>query len=235
LKGKVLNSNFTTINQFITPDAAGSQYDGLQVSIQHRFSQNISASAAYTLARLKDSTTGAFYYPNNQFNVADEWANSPDDQRHTLTIAGSYLWKWGISLSGSFHYGSGQAFQVTGTGNPFSSTVQTDRIFAATAKHYGNGNNISQVIIAGTPYNIVARDSLYGLPIERVDLRLSKTFNVKERFRFIPIIEAFNLFNHANFGSYNTVVTAASYGAPAQNSDLAYAARMLQFAGRFEF
>jgi len=30
-------------------------------------------------------------------------------------------------------------------------------------------------------------------------------------------------------------VTSASYGSPAQNLDLAYAARMLQFAGRFEF
>lgn len=235
LKGKVQNSSFTTINQFITPDAAGSQYDGLQVSIQHRFSQNISASAAYTLSRLKDSTTGAFYYPNNQFDVANEWANSPDDQRNTLTVAGSYLWKWGISLSGSFHYGSGQAYQVTATGNPFSSTVQTDRIFAATARYYGSGSNVQQVVVAGIPYNLVARDSFYGLPIERVDLRLSKTFNVKERFRFIPIVEAFNLFNHANFGAYNTVVTAASYGLPAQNTDLAYAARMLQFAGRFEF
>ena len=206
---------------------------GLQVSIQHRFSQNISASAAYTLARLKDSTTGAFYYPNNQFDVADEWANSPDDQRHTLTVAGSYLWKWGISLSGSFHYGSGQAFQVTATGNPFSSTVQTDRIFAATAKYYGPA--VTQQVIAGVLYNIVARDSFVGLPIERVDLRLSKTFSLKERFRFIPIVEAFNLFNHSNFGGYNTVITAASFGTPAQNSDLAYAARMLQFAGRFEF
>jgi hypothetical protein len=49
------------------------------------------------------------------------------------------------------------------------------------------------------------------------------------------MVEAFNLFNHSNFGSYQTVVNVASYGSPVQNSDLAFAARMLQFAGRIEF
>jgi hypothetical protein len=58
---------------------------------------------------------------------------------------------------------------------------------------------------------------------------------VKEHLRFIPIVEAFNLFNHSNFGSYNTVVNLASFGTPVQNQDLAYAPRMLQFAGRIEF
>ena len=197
-------------------------------------SQNFSAAAAYTFSRLKDSTTGAFYYPNNPFNVSAEWANSPDDQRHTLTFSGSYNWKWGVALSGSFHYGSGQAYQVTAAANPFNASV-TDRLFGATTPFYGPGTNVSSVIVGGVPYRLVARDSFYGLPIERVDLRLSKTFVLKEHFRFIPIVEAFNLFNHSNFGTYNTVVTAASYGLPGQNSDLAYAARMMQFAGRFEF
>ena len=228
------NKAFTTIASFTTPDAAGSLYDGLQIGIQKRLSQNFSLAAAYTLSRLKDSTTGPFYYANNPFDPSAEWANSPDDQRHTLTVSGSYNAKWGIALSGSFHYGSGQAQQVTAAANPFNGSV-TDRLFSATTRYYGPGTNISTVNIGGVPYNMVARDSLYGKPIERVDLRLSRTFTLKDRFRFVPIVEAFNLFNHSNFGTYNTVVTSASYGLPAQNSDLAYAARMLQFAGRFEF
>lgn len=64
---------------------------------------------------------------------------------------------------------------------------------------------------------------------------LAKTFTVKERFRFIPMVEAFNLFNHSNYGAYDTIISQASYANPARNTDLAYAARMLQFAGRFEF
>jgi hypothetical protein len=229
------NPDFVGILNFTTPAAAGAINDGLQVQVEHRFSQSFSASAAYTLARLKDSTTSPFYYPNNQFNLAAEWAISPDNQTNTLTLAGAYQWKWGVNLSGSFHFGSGQYYQVTANQNPFNLSGVTDRLFLASAAYYGSPANISQVTLGGVAYDLVKRDSLIGNPIERVDLRLSKTFSLKERIRFIPIVEAFNLFNHSNFGGYQTVVNLASYGAPTQNTDLAYAARMLQFAGRIEF
>jgi hypothetical protein len=227
------NPNFVGILNFTTPAAAGSIYNGLHVGVEHRFSQRFSAGAAYTLAHLKDSTTGPFYYPNNQFDLASEWAVSPDNQTHTLTLAGSYVWKWGIALSGSFHYGSGQNFQVTANQNPFNATGVTDRLFLATAAYYGSPSNVKASTVPG--YNIVARDSLVGNQIERVDMRLSKTFTMKDRVRFVPMVEAFNLFNHSNFGGYQTVVNLAIFGSPTQNTDLAYAARMLQFAGRIEF
>ncbi len=229
------NPAFAGILNFTTPAAAGSIYNGLHVGVQHRFAQNFSASLAYTLAHLKDSTTGPFYYPNNQFNLADEWAVSPDNQKHSLTTTASYSWRWGISLSGSFHYGSGQNFAVTANQNPFGATGVTDRLFTASSAYYGQPGNVSALTIGGVAYKLVARDSLVGNKIGRMDVRLSKTFSVKDRIRFIPMFEAFNLLNHANYGSYQTVVNLASYGAPTQNSDVAFAGRMLQFAGRIEF
>jgi Carboxypeptidase regulatory-like domain/TonB dependent receptor len=229
------NPSFAGVLNFTTPDAAGSIYDGLHVGVQHRFAQNFSTSVAWTLARLKDSTTSPFYYPNNQYNLAGEWATSPDHQTNTLSIAAAWTMRWGFSLSGSFHYGSGQNFQVTANQNPFNATGVTDRLFLATAAYYTAASNIAPVTINGTAYDVLKRDSLVGHQIERVDMRLSKTFTIKERLRLIPMIEAFNVFNHSNFGSYQTVVNLVSYGLPAQNADLAYAPRMLQFAGRLEF
>jgi hypothetical protein len=229
------NPNFAGILNFTTPAAAGSINDGLQVGITHRLSQNLSAQVAYTYARLKDSTTGPFYYPNNQMDLNSEWATSPDNQTHTLTIGASYLWKWGLSLSGGYHYGSGQNFQVTANQNPFNATGVADRLFPAALAYYTSPSNVTPVTIGSTNYLLLKRDSLVGHPISRVDMRLSKTFTVKDRIRFIPMVEAFNLFNHSNFGSYQTVVNLTSYSAPVQNSDLAFAARMLQFAGRIEF
>ncbi len=227
------NPLYVGILNFTTPAAAGSINDGLQVGVTHRLSKGLSAQAAYTYSRLKDSTTGPFYYPNNQMNLADEWAKSPDNQTQTLTLASSYVWKWGLSLSGSFHFGSGQNFQITANQNPFGLSGVTDRLFTATSAYYGPADAVKDSGLAG--YKIVKRDALVGNKIERLDLRLSKSFVVKERFHFTPMIEAFNLFNHSNFGSYNTVVNVASFGTPVQNSDLAYGGRMLQFAGRFEF
>ncbi len=227
------NPDFIGILNFTTPAAAGSINDGLQLQVEHRFSQRFSLALAYTFSRLKDSTTSPFYYPNNQDNLAAEWAISPDNQTHTLTLAGAYTYKWGLTLSGSFHYGSGQNQQVTSNQNPFGLTGVDDRLFLAGSPYYGPASDVSASSVAG--YDIVKRDFLVGNPIERVDLRLSKTFTLKEHIRFVPIVEAFNLFNHSNFGSYNTVVNLASFGTPVQNTDLAYAARMLQFAGRIEF
>ena len=229
------NPAFAGILNFTTPDAAGSIYNGLHVGVQHRFAQSFSASAAYTLAKLKDSTTGPFYYPNNQFNLADEWAASPDNQKHSLTTAGSYSWKYGVTLSGSLHFGSGQNYQVTANQNPFNATGVTNRLFTASSAYYGLPANIKALTINGVAYNLLARDSLVGNKIARVDLRLSKTFTVKEKVRFIPMVEAFNLLNHSNYGSYQAVVNLATYGQATQNSDLAYGPRMLQFAGRIEF
>ena len=226
-------SNYTNIQTFYTPDAAGSLSDALQVSIQRRFADRVTANIAYTFSRLKDSTTSPFYYPNNPFDFSKEWANSPDDQRHTLTTTGSFAWKYGLQLSGSFHYGSGQAFQTSVGANPFGYTPSANRIFPSTLRVYTPGSNVSPSGVAG--YNLLARDSLRGTPIARLDMRLAKTFTIKDRFRLIPMIEAFNLFNHSNYGSFNTVASVASYGRPGRNADLAYAARMLQFVGRFEF
>jgi hypothetical protein len=232
------DTTYSNIKAFTTPDGAGSIYNALQVAVNHRFSQNFSTQAAYTLSKLKDSTTGPFYYPNNEFNIDAEWANSPDNQTNTLTIAGAYLAKWGFNLSGQLHYGSGQNFADTSSATPLGlSGVVNNRLVPATTTTYINPSCVSAA--PNFPgENILARDCFVGNPIVRVDLRLSKTFTVHERFRFIPMVEAFNLFNHSNFGSYQLTANTSSFGTPVQVTtigDLTYQARMLQFAGRFEF
>jgi hypothetical protein len=49
-------------------------------------------------------------------------------------------------------------------------------------------------------------------------------------------VEAFNVLNHTNYGSYNTVITSSTFGKPTASTDvLFYYARMLQFSARVEF
>ena len=49
------------------------------------------------------------------------------------------------------------------------------------------------------------------------------------------IVEVFNVLNHVNYGSYTTQETSASYGLPAQNTDVSYQPRMLQLGFRVSF
>jgi hypothetical protein len=87
-----------------------------------------------------------------------------------------------------------------------------------------------------TGLTTVDRNSLRGLPVERLDANLAKVFTVHERFRITPAVEAFNLLNHANYGSYNGVISLPSYGSPTSTSGvLAFYARQLQFSARLDF
>lgn len=227
------DSRFTSIQSFQTPDAGGAIYDALQMELRRRLAQSLTVGVTYTLSRLKDSTTGPFYYANNQYDLADEWANSTDDQRHTLNLNGTYNMRWGFQLGGFYHFGSGNPYQTTVSGNPFGA-LSTNRTFLATTRVYNNPANNSPAALA-SGYLITARNQFVGKPIHRVDARLSKTIAFRERMRLTGIAEAFNLLNHSNYGAYRTAIDSSSYGLPAQNLNLAYAARMLQLAARFEF
>jgi hypothetical protein len=82
---------------------------------------------------------------------------------------------------------------------------------------------------------VALRNALRGQAINRVDWRLSKAVAIKERWKMTGIFEAFNMLNAQNYGNYVTNVGLATYGRPVQNTNLAYGARMLQFAARFDF
>jgi hypothetical protein len=224
---------FTSILRFLTPNAGGSLFDDFQMEVRRRFARGLMVAGSYTLSRLKDSTTGAFSVPNNPFNLAGEWSNGSEDQQHTLSVNGAYQLKWGFQLSGLYRFGSGSAFASTAAGDPFGA-AGSNRTFLASVKTYNNpADNTTAPYAPG--YLITKRNQLYGQPISRFDARLSKSFIVKERFRLIALAEAFNLLNRANFGAYGTVITSPNFGVQAQNLNLPYGPRMLQFAGRFEF
>jgi len=231
------DSRFTSITRSST--LGGAITDSLLVSLRRRFASGAEVAAAYTLSKARDNTDGPFYVPNNQFNLGGEWGNAAADQRHTLNVSGSYRLKWGFQLSGLFRYGSGAAYGVTAGGSPFGIAAPagsggTNRTFLATTKVY-NDPSLNHVLATAPQYLVVDRNSFYGQPIVRLDSRLAKTISIKERYRIIGQFEVFNLLNHANYGGYTTAITSASYGLPAQSSDLSYTPRMLQLAARFEF
>ena len=227
------DKRFAPIQQFVTPTGIGAIYYGFQMELQRRFGSRYQTGVAYTASKLRDSSTGPFYYPNNQFDLANEWGPSLDDQRHTLNFNGSVNLPWGIQSSLFYHYGSGAAFASLSPTNPFSYTGTNSRTFLTGTTTYINPSFLSPAVAPG--YTTVARNSLRGQPINRIDFRLSKAVAIKEKWRMTGIFEAFNLINAQNYGSYVGNIGLATYGRPVQNTNLAYAARMLQFAARFDF
>ena len=254
----VCNQSFTNVNQFFTPNGAGSIYDALLLGIRHSLQHGFTGGVAYTYSSLKDSTESPFYYPNKPFvnGISDEWAHGLDDQRQTLTVTGDYVIKYGLSLSGLFHYGSGNAFATTvGTTQPTGYAPSSNRTFALNTVPAAPGticpagstcvtvynNPANNYLDTATGYWLTKRDALYGTNVYRMDTRLQEAHKFGDRFTGIIAVEAFNVFNHANYGTFNGIVTSSTYGipqattTPATGIPVEWRPRSFQFLGRLEF
>ena len=193
----------------------------LQTSFTRRFSQRWQASGTYTLSGNWD----AFPQPLNGVQVVSfpvardlgaEYTLAANDQRHRAVFNAIWQPGFGFQLSGLYFYGSGQRFVTTcGCGDQRDASVTADRLRPD-----------------GT---IVPRNNFVGLPIHRVDLRLQRRFQLGGHTGIDGLVEVFNLFNHANYGSYNTVETSGIYGNPSQNTNVAYGPRAAQLGFRFTF
>lgn len=261
---QVCNQSFGgSVRNFVVYPGAGVIADALQVGIQHSSAAGFTGGIAYTWGRTKNSTGGAFAYPNKPFKsgIQQEWANGSDDQRHSLTVTGEYKWKYGLSLSGLYHFGSGLAFATT-SGSSVNGYASSTRTFGGAA--VGGVSSVSQPIAPGQTcpiahcttiyaplskahfdsdygYWIMQRDGFRGTPYNRIDSRLQETFKIAERYHATLAFEAFNLFNHSNYGNFATTATTGTgsnaYGSPIASSGapFEYQARSLQFIGRFSF
>ena len=79
------------------------------------------------------------------------------------------------------------------------------------------------------------RNALRGLPLHKVDMRVTKTVKVASGVNVELLGEVFNVFNRKNYGSYNTTITSASFGLPVANSGNAYVPREGQLGIRVTF
>ena len=66
-------------------------------------------------------------------------------------------------------------------------------------------------------------------------MRLQKHVRLGGRAAVDGMLELFNVFNHANYGSYTTQESSASYGLPSFNNNVSDGPRALQLGFRFQF
>ena len=224
-----VNYPFTDISRRPFPDwgpiymnvmGGRSNSHALQTAFTKRLSQRWQASGTYTLSWLYDMTSPVFSGTTPvPFPVAPdlggEYGLAATDQRHRATLNGIWQVGRGLQLSGLYFYGSGQRY-VTSYGGDLRLC----------------GQGCDRLRRDGT---IVPRNNFVGDPIHRVDLRLQQRIRLGGRFALDGILETYNLFNHENWGSYETRESNASYGQPIPLLSLAYQPRMLQLGFRTTF
>ena len=226
-----------------------SEYVALASAVNKRFSKNWQAGLTYTLM-FKDDDEGtgsglgfsSISTINNYACVPCEYAVSPAFQRGTLRANAIYHGPWGLNLSGIFYYGSGNYQAVSYT--TFATTVDTTPGFLGTdrlnagkttlvvpTKYLSRWNGPTSI----APGQNIPRDAFHGLPLYKIDMRLSRDFRLHERIVFTPQVDVFNLLNHPNYGGYNTALNLGSFGTPTQNGSDAYVPREFQFSFHFQF
>ena len=204
--------DFGLINQFRSD--GWSNYHALQTAFTKRMSQGWQASATYLLAVLRDAQSSPAPFKVAP-DLGGEYSLSASDQRHRAVFNGIWQLAHGFQLSGLYFFGSGERLS-TNYGGDLRQTGAT-------------GGRLRP---DGT---VMPRNSFVGHPIHRVDLRIQRRFQLARHAGIDGIVEVFNLFNHANFGSYVTAESNANYGKPSSNTNVAYQPRMLQLGFRATF
>jgi hypothetical protein len=192
-----------------------SNYMAVATALTRRYRNNFQTSLTYTLMAFKNDTGLGFQpRPNNPFDVDGEWARSVDFQRHTLRANGIWNLPYSIGLSGSFSFGSGNYFATTSPVNPYGA------------------DGITRVL---ADLSIIPRNNLKGKALHKLDLRLTKDIKLVGRMKLSGIAEVFNVYNHANYGAYQTLISSAVYGQPTQSTSTTYLPRIAQFGVKVAF
>ena len=203
------------------PHTGQSDYHGLQTTFTKRLSHRWQGSLTYTLSGLWDQDpapiSGLAEVP---FPVAPDLGGerslAETDQRHRLVFNGIWEARYGLQVSGIYFYGSGQRTQV---------------LCGCDAR----GLQITSVDRMRLDGTIIPRESFVGAPIHRVDLRLQERVPLHGRAAASGFVEVFNVFNRANYQTYNTIETSPTFGQPIASTNLSYAPRTLQLGFRLTF
>jgi hypothetical protein len=221
-----------------------SVYDGLLVNFNKRLSHNFSVEASYTWSHsIDDGPNPSFVLipqDSNGGRFQAERASSADDVRHRFV--------------GNAIFNSPSSWNLFMRDFSFSTivTLQSPQYFTKYAGSDVNGD----VFGTNDRVGIEPRNTFKGDTLQTLDVRLSRTFPIRERLKLQLIAEAFNLFNTVNVRYFNTNYGAADFcipdptapgcagqprfreGSPNINygtPSAVFNPRQLQFAARFTF
>jgi hypothetical protein len=222
----------------------------LATGLTRRLKNRFQAGLTYTLmlsARDNGSIGWGSSPANNPFDYLDgEWAVSGDFQRHTLRTWSLIQAPYGIGLSVSYAYGSGTRGNASIATAPFGKTGTNRLNLSATGgpsatievpEAMAGRWNGPMTITSGT---VIPRNALEGLSLSKVDLKVTKSIPVS-RLRVDLVAEVFNVFNRANYGSFNTSLsptnraTTTRFGTPSQSTGNAYVSRQAQLGFMVRF
>ncbi len=219
-------------------------YKGLLLRADKRFSHGFQMLASYARSRNVGTPGSGVSNPYASFSTAgfnlDNWHQKPGplptDYTHIANLAGVVQLPRRFELGLNFFYSSPPPFSPTvgagSTGIDFNGDgTFGDLLPGTTVGQFNRGfgradlarllNQFNQTYAqTNDPHGrIIPRITLPGSysfdhSYQSLDLRLSRTFVLRERGRLSLIGEVFNLYNAANLTGYSSDLTSAAFGQP---------------------
>jgi hypothetical protein len=240
----------------ISENGGSSRYDGLQTSVQHRFSKGFQFGVAYTYSRSLDDGSSLTDVLPNAYSRKGYYGRADFDRPHVLVAnyiydlpffkSGNRLLRetlGGWEISGINQLQSGVPLSVrtsqdiagvgSGSGSQFWNETGDP---SATVTPFTNSavwfNKAAFTIPAPGTFGVQTRNTLRGPGLRNWDMGLRKNFKTYEaqtlQFRF----EVFDILNHPNWNNPSTDPTSGSFGMVTGKSG---DSRQLQLALKYIF
>jgi len=180
---------------YYTDNTGNSNYNGLTLQLTERFNKIFTLNANYTWSHTFDDGTFTTFVstPQDLYDRPLEYANSNQDVRQRFVT--------NFSIEGPK-----DSFLRNFT---FSNivTLQTPRPFTLFVGFDANGDTNPVTDRVGT----APRNSYYGDDLYAWDLRVSRYFQFRERYRLDLMVDAFNVLNRPNVDEVTSVYGAAVF------------------------
>ena len=232
---------------------ADSYFDALTVSYNLRPVQHGSFRLSYTWSKAIDDVSYAFFSgPVNNYDPGEDRSISDDNQKHRVVVNGTLHTSFapgktltermthGFQLSSTLTYYSGFPFNITNGVTDLQTTTERPCLPGVTTVQCATA----------LPGTMISRNAGQGFPSFTINTRLSRTFNLGERFKLQGLAEAFNLVNTRNdlfpSGSYGSscyypsslgatgtapCVVPSTFGQPTNSAD----PRSIELAAKLSF
>jgi Carboxypeptidase regulatory-like domain len=194
--------------------------DALTVTFRGRISK-FKGTLKYMLSRSSDDTSGVFYLPADDNNLAAEWGRSDFDRRHRFTATVVYEWRdAGLHVGSVINLLSGAPYDITTGSDDNHDLLGNDRPSGVT-RNTGQGPGFAQVDLRVTKLFRMLRP-----PSADPESRKREYVNNLEMN-----VDIFNVFNRTNLVSYVGVLSSPFFG----RANAASRPRTLQVSARYRF
>ena len=226
-----------------------STYHALWLTATKRLSRGLLFDASYTLSKSLDtnSLNSSNFNVQDGYDIPNQYGLSDFDARHRVVVSATYqlpftgsAWTRGWQVATIVQSQSGNPVNIVtsnATLNGVANTVRPDLV--APIKIIGSVDQWFDPasFAAVSRFGNLGRNAVIGPAFHNTDLSVSKTVALG-RYRAQLRADAFDVWNHANFGPPGNVVGSASFGKITRTrlpTGEAGSSRQIQLVAKFSF